>query len=94
MSYQDELSRLQSIVTADGSTDEQRNAARAARDKLIDNSIEDAFKRIEDRTQEFNSLMGKLKGVVDKIAANQLSGVIDTLNNVVGDVQKAAEEKN
>jgi len=93
MSYEDELRRLQTIITADGSTTEQRNAAREARNKLIDNSIEEAFKRFQDRTAEFNALMGRLRGVIDKIAANQLSGIVDTLNGVVGDIQKAAGGK-
>jgi len=93
MSYEDELMRLQRIITADDSTDEQIRAATAARTQLIDNSIDEAFKRFEARTEEFDALTSRLKAVVDKIAANQLAGVIDTLNGVVSDVQKAASDK-
>jgi len=92
MSYQDELMRLEKIITADDSTEAQRKAAREAKTELIDNSIEEAFDRIQKRTSEFNALVSQLRRVVDKIEANQLTGVIDTLNNVVSDVQKAAEE--
>jgi len=93
MSYEDDLMRLQTIATADDSTEAQRKAARAARDQLIDNSIDEAFKRFEARTEEFTALTNRLKAVVDKIAANQLTGVIDTLDSVVSDVQKAAGDK-
>jgi ABC-type transporter Mla subunit MlaD len=91
MSYHEELMRLQKIITADGSTDAQRKAARTAKARLIDGSIEEAFDRFQNRTEEFNGLVSQLKSVVDKIAANQLTGVIDTLDNVVSDVQQAAE---
>lgn len=91
MSYQEELDRLQSIITSDNSTEAQRIAARQAKDKLIDNSIDEAFARFEARTEAFNALISRLGAVIDNIAANQLTGVIDTLDNVVSDVQKAAE---
>ncbi|MCZ6528929.1 MAG: hypothetical protein O6949_01175 [Chloroflexi bacterium] len=90
MSYQTELNRLQSIITADSSTDEQREAAREAKSILIDNRIDDLLKEFEDRTEQYNALIERLKGVVDKISANQLTGVIDGMNDVVKDVQAAA----
>jgi ABC-type transporter Mla subunit MlaD len=90
MSYQDELNRLQIIITSDNSTEAQRDAARQAKDKLIDNSIDEAFASFEDRTEEFNALIGRLGKAVDDIAANQLTGVIETIDGVVSDVQKAA----
>ncbi len=91
MSYQEELDRIQSIITSDNSTEAQRNAARQARDKLIENSIDEAFARFEDRTEAFNALISRLGAVIDNIAANQLTGVIDTLDDVVSDVHRAAE---
>lgn len=91
MSYQEELDRIQSIITSDNSTEAQRNAARQARDKLIDNSIDEAFARFEARTEAFNALISRLGAVIDNIAANQLTGVIDTLDDVVSDVHRAAE---
>ena len=93
MSYQEEVNRLQVIVTSKNSTEAQRKAAREARDKLIDNSIDRAFARFQQRTAEYNDLIGRLKNVVDDIAANQLTGAIETLNSVLSDVQKAAGEQ-
>ncbi len=48
------------------------------------------MKEFEDRTEQYNALIERLKGVVDKISANQLTGVIDGMNDVVKDVQAAA----
>jgi ABC-type transporter Mla subunit MlaD len=90
MSYQDELMRLEDIITADDSTNAQRTTAREAKTLLIDSSIEAAFERFQARTQEFDTQVNQLRAVVDKIAANQLTGIIDTLNNVVSEVQTAA----
>ena len=90
MSYQAELDRLQSIIVAVDSTDEQREAARTARSVLIDNRIGDLFGQFEDRTAEFSALVERLRSVINKISENQLTGVVKTVNEIVDDVQAAA----
>lgn len=90
MSYQKELNRLQKVITSDNSTEKQRKAAREAKKKLIDNSIDEAFARFEERTDEYNTLIGRLKDVVDRIKANQLTTVMGDLDVVMKDIQAAA----
>ena len=90
MSYQEELNRLQEVITSDNSTEKQRKAAREAKKKLIDNSIDEAFARFEERTDEYNTLIGRLKDVVDRIKANQLTTVMGDLDVVMKDIQAAA----
>jgi hypothetical protein len=87
MNYLEQLMRLADIITADDSTNAQRKAARSAKTRLIDGPIEEVFARFQNRTQEFNVL----GSVVGRIASNQLTGIIDTLDTVVRDVQIAAE---
>lgn len=90
MSYQEELNRLQKVITSDNSTEKQRKAAREAKKKLIDNSIDAAVASFEERTDEYNTLIGKLKDVVDRIKANQLTTVMGDLDVVMKDIQAAA----
>jgi hypothetical protein len=90
MSYQAELQRLQSIIVADESNDEQRDAAQAALDALIDNRIDDLFGQFESRTAEFSALIARLRSVIDRISANRLTGAIESVNEIVNDVRAAA----
>lgn len=90
MSYQEELNRLQKVITSDNSTEKQRKAAREAKKKVIDNSIDEAFARFEERTDKYNTLIGRLKDVVDRIEANQLTTVMGDLDVVMKDIQAAA----
>ena len=90
MSYQEELNRLQKVITSDKSTEKQRKAAREVKEKLIDNSIDEAFARFEERTDEYNTLIGRLKDVVDRIKANQLTTVMGDCDVVMKDIQAAA----
>lgn len=90
MSYQEELNRLQQLITAEGSSEEQREKARAVKNKLIDDSIEQALGAFEGRTEEYGQLVGKLKDVIDKIAANQLTTVMNDLGEVAQDIKNAA----
>lgn len=89
MSYDTELKRLQKIITADNSTDEQRDTARIAKEKLIDNAIEDAFRRIENRTAKYNDFIEKLKAIVNDIKVNKLTTALADIDGVM---QEAVEE--
>ena len=89
MSYQEELNRLQRLITSDGSSEEQREKARAAKEKLIDDSINHALITFEERTQEYEQFIGKLKNVIDKIAANQLTMVMEDLDAAINDIKNA-----
>ena len=90
MSYQEELNRLQKVITSDNSTEEQRRVAREAKKKLIDNSIEEAFKSFEERTNEYTTLIGRLKDVVDRIKADQLTTAMEDFDAVIKDIKVAA----
>ena len=90
MGYQEELARLQNIIVSDDSTDEQRDAARDAKEKLFSASIQEVFERFEARTEEYKALIGRLKRIVDNIAANKLTGVIESIDGVLNDVTEAA----
>jgi hypothetical protein len=94
MCYEEQLDELQSIITSDDSTDEQRRVARAAKKKLIDGSIGEAFARIKERTAAYRMLIDTLKGIVGRIKANQLTGAEEDLDSVIGDVQTADEGTN
>ena len=89
MSYDTEFKRLQKIITADDSTDDQRDTARVAKEKLIDNAIEDAFKRMENRTAKYNDLIEKLKAIVNDIKLNKLTTALADIDGVM---QEAVEE--
>jgi len=90
MSYQEELNRLQKVITSDNSTEEQRKVAREAKKKLIDNSIDEAFASFEERTNEYTILIGRLKDVVDRIKANQLTTAMEDFDAVIKDIKAAA----
>jgi predicted ribonuclease YlaK len=90
MSYQEELNRLQKVITSDNSTEEQRKVAREAKKKLIDNSIDEAFASFEERTNEYTTLIGRLKDVVDRIKANQLTTAMEDFDAVIKDIKAAA----
>ena len=90
MGYQEELARLQNIIVSDDSTDEQRDAARDAKEKLFSASIQEVFERFEARTEEYKALIGRLKKIVDNITANELTGVIESIDGVLKDVTEAA----
>ena len=90
MSYQEELNRLQKVITSDNSTEEQRRVAREAKKKLIDNSIEEAFESFEERTNEYTTLIGRLKDVVDRIKADQLTTAMEDFDAVIKDIKVAA----
>ena len=90
MGYQEELTRLQNIIVSDDSTDEQRDAARDAKEKLFSASIQEVFERFEARTEEYKALIGRLKKIVDNITANELTGVIESIDGVLKDVTEAA----
>jgi len=88
--YQEELTRLQRIIVSDDSTDEQRDAARDAKEKLFSASIQEVFERFEARTEEYNALIAQLKNIVDNIAANKLTDVIESIDGVLTDITEAA----
>jgi hypothetical protein len=91
MSYQEEFNNLQKIITSDNSSEEQREKAREAKKKLIDESIDQAFQSIEKRTDEYNQFVDKLRNIVNKIAANQLTTVIEDLDGILKDCKDAAK---
>jgi len=90
MSYQEELNRLQDIITSAASSDQQREQARRARKTLIDGSIDEAFAAFEMRTEDYNQLIGRLRGIIDNIAGNRLTSVIEDLDGLAKDIKKAA----
>lgn len=90
MSYQEELNRLQKVITSDNSTEEQRKVAREAKKKLIDKSIDEAFASFEERTNEYTTLIRRLKDVVDRIKANQLTNAMEDFDAVIKDIKAAA----
>jgi len=90
MSYQEELERLQQIVTSDDSTEEQRTVARAAREKIMDDEVAEAFNSIAARTEKYDALVGELNGVVNKIVANDLTGVADQVTALLGGLKAVA----
>lgn len=90
MSYQEELNKLQKVITSDNSTEGQRKVAREAKKKLIDNSIDEAFASFEERTNEYTTLIGRLKDVVDRIKANQLTTAMEDFDAVIKDIKAAA----
>jgi hypothetical protein len=90
MDYQEELLRLQGIITSDRSTEGQRNLARKAIEVLIDDSIKDAFSKIEKRTQEYDKLVRRLGKVIDSIADNQLIDVMKDIGEFAEDVKEAS----
>lgn len=90
MSYQEELNKLQKVITSDNSTEEQRKVAREAKKKLIDNSIDEALMSFEGRTNEYTTLTGRLKDVVDRIKANQLTTAMEDFDSVIKDINAAA----
>ena len=90
MGYQEELKRLQRIIVSDDSTDGQRDAARDAKEKLFSASIQEVFERFEARTEEYNALTARLKNIVDNIAANELTDVIESIDGVLTDITEAA----
>jgi|LGVF01.1.fsa_nt_gb ABC-type transporter Mla subunit MlaD len=94
MGYQEELTRLQEIIVSDDSTDEQREAARDAKEKLFSASIQKVFERFEARAEEYNALIGRLKNVVDNIAANDLTDVIDSIDGILSEITEAAGNQN
>ena len=89
-SYEEEYERLDRIITADESTEEQRDAAREAIDKLIDQEIAKHFESIRARTAEYAELTRQLATIVDSIQANQLTGAIDRLDGLLTTVAEAA----
>jgi predicted transcriptional regulator len=91
MGYQEEFNRLQKIITSDASSEEQREKARDAKKKLIDGEIDQAFIAFEKRTKEYEQFLEKLKDIVDRIAANQLTTVIKDLDGIVKDIKDAAK---
>ncbi|MBU0484188.1 MAG: hypothetical protein KKB30_06710 [Proteobacteria bacterium] len=89
MSYDTEFKRLQKIITADDSTDEQRETARVVKETLINNSIKDAFIRIKNRTTKYNDLIEKLKAIINDIKVNKLTTALADIDGVM---QEAVEE--
>lgn len=87
MGYQEELNRLQKIITSDDSTEAQRRTARKAKKALIDGAIGDAFIRFEDRAAEYENLVDRLKSIVDRISVNQLTSVMEDLNTLIKETQ-------
>lgn len=94
MGYQEELTRLQKIIVSDDSTGEQREAARDVKEKLFSSAIQKVFERFEARTVEYNALIGRLKNVVDNIAANELTDMIDSIDGILSDITEAAGNHN
>lgn len=90
MSYQEELNKLQKVITSDNSTEQQRKVAREAKNKLIDNSIDEAFASFEERTNEYAALIARLKDVVDRIKRNQLTTAMEDFDAVIKDIKAAA----
>ena len=91
MGYQEELARLQGIIVSDESTDEQREAARDAKEKLFSTAIQELFEKFEDRTEEYRILINRLERIVDNIAANELTGVIESIDGVLTELTEAVE---
>ncbi len=90
--YDTEFDRLSKIIVADGSTDDQREAARNAIKVLTDQGIAKHFERIKSRTAKYTELSGQLAAIVDGIMANQLTDAIDKLNSLTKTVTEVAGE--
>lgn len=86
-----ELSRLKKIIMARSSTLDQVRAANAARNKLLEAMITEAFNRIEQRTELYEQLVDKLDDIVDDIKANRLTTVADDLTGLLEEVKAAAD---
>jgi hypothetical protein len=91
MGYSEELVRLQKIITSDSSSEDQREKAREVKKRLIDDAIDQAFLSLEKTTEEYEKYMEKLKGVVNRIKANELTGVMEDLDRIVKGIKEAAE---
>lgn len=90
MSVQSELDRLKNLSRDSNVSEEQRQKARAARDRINVNMILAAWARIEARTAEYEALVKRLAAVVDDIAADRLTTAIDDVTEILSDVTAAA----
>jgi hypothetical protein len=56
-----------------------------------DGSIGEALARIKERTGAYRTLIDKLKGIVGRIKANQLTTAEEDLDGVIKDIRAAVE---
>lgn len=90
MTLQTELNRLDAIINSDDSTDEQRDTATEAWERLLDQATSNAWNRIRARSAQYDALIGRLSKIVDNIEANSIGSAMDDLNGLLNDVQTAA----
>lgn len=91
MDYRSQFMRLQAIVVADDSTDEQRSAARDAQAKLVHGEVAGLFARFEQRTADYQRMIQRLTAVIDGIHANQLVGIADEVTSIVTEAEEIAK---
>lgn len=91
MGYQEERGRLEELATSDDVTQEQRDAAAEVLLKLFDDQIGAILNKMKARTQEYNAFISKLKGVVGKIEANQITDAMAEMDKTVTNINNAAE---
>ena len=86
MSLDEQRKRLECMCWDANLTEQQRQKARQARDRLSDAQILEAWRRVSERSAEYELLVNKLTAVVDGIQANELTNVTDDLNNILNKV--------
>nr|WP_320193637.1 hypothetical protein [uncultured Desulfobacter sp.] len=93
MEFQDEFNRLQQIITSDNHDidDAQRDLARTAKNKLINDAVETVLDSMDKRSGAYENLITKLKAIVDGIKANQLATALESLDKWVTEVNEAAD---
>lgn len=88
-SLDDEIARLQSVRTSFTATQEQKDAAAKTIDKILDGVIDEAIRAVENNTAEYETLIGKLAAIVDRIEGNRIGTVLDEVNQFIADVNTA-----
>lgn len=87
MSIENELNRLKSLGRNSKVSEQQRQEARKAWDRINQNLILAAWERVRQRTAEYEALAKRLTSVVDNIKANRLTNAMDDLNGILSDLE-------
>ena len=87
--YETERARLQNLLDTATNMD-QLNAVGQALDRLNVDAAKAHVEAIKRRTALYQEKMAALKAVVDSIEANQLTGVIEELDEVLAGIATAA----
>jgi hypothetical protein len=89
MSLDEQLNALDAEALAAGRTAQQRQAAKAAFDKLIAEGIEESIGKLQEGTAVYVEVSEQLQEILDEIRGNAMPDVLGKANEFIAAVNNA-----